>query len=49
MNSKIIGVVNSSIILLYSYGGYKLVQDFFNTKIELKDLDFRLLSNIISK
>ena len=49
MNSKIIGVINSGIVLLYSYGGYKLGQEIFNTKTELKDLDFRLLSNIISK
>ncbi len=43
MNSKIIGVINSGIVLLYSYGGYKLFQDFLNTKIEIKDLNFRLL------
>lgn len=40
MNSKIIGVINSGIVLLYSYGGYKLIQDFLNTKIEIRNLNF---------
>lgn len=49
MNSKIIGIINSGIFLLYSYGSYKLIQDFLNTKIEIRNLDSRLLSNIFSK
>jgi hypothetical protein len=49
MNVKLVGLINSLVICLYTYGCYKLGQEFISPKIELKDLDSRLISNIISK
>jgi len=49
MNVKVVGLINSIVISLYLYGCYKLGKEFVNQKIELKDLDSRLISNIISK
>ncbi len=49
MNVKLVRLINSAVICLYTYGCYKLGVDFWDTKIELKDLDSKLISNIISK
>ncbi len=49
MNVKFVGLINSAVICLYTYGFYKLGQEFIKQKTELNYLDLRLISNIISK